>query len=467
MSIAEEPNKSGRPITDRTLRSRIFGLLWLYEQSDKITDGIRVRPFGEDGTITSWCKSNALKVSDRRVFTTPEMPDEIAVKLIQQALIDIELIDKIEDIRNSIERHRHIGRKKIINTCYGRVICDTRKFPWSRYGMSSYSDLLLLESRLNTAGYILISMLTGMRFHEVQRIPKGHRQNWVEQKVDLQEASRNFYFVVSTTSKMEATPTRYQWQTVPFVKYVLDAVERCNSRESSKDSPWLFNTRRANSLSISSINHMLKSYVQLHGIKFNDLLWDLASHQFRKKHARLMIRQGLGIMMLKDQLKHYDVEMTKGYGDLNLYAELQQEKFELSSEKYAELIGSQMPIIGGGAEVLAEMRKTFSGMIASDRDAFLRSLSKKALIEQMDDGLCMYRPAKAMCGGDKKNCRPADCNNSLIPAISLRRILKWRLHENERLIRYFQGDSQKIAHLHSRVEEISKLLIQIANVAGS
>ncbi|MOA25808.1 hypothetical protein D3C78_1465570 [compost metagenome] len=159
--------------------------------------------------------------------------------------------------------------------------------------------------------------------------------------------------------------------------------------------------------------------------------------------------------------------MTKGYGDLSLYTELQQEKFALSSEKYAELIGGQLPIIGGGADDLNEIRKVFSGMIASEKEEFLNDLPKKALIEQTDDGLCMYRPSKAMCGGDRSNCRPADCNNSVIPALSLKRTLKWRLTENSRLRTFFSKEPHKIAHLDDRIGELTKLLQQLESVGGT
>lgn len=85
-------------------------------------------------------------------------------------------------------------------------------------------------------------------------------------------------------------------------------------------------------------------------MEFDGEVWPVATHQFRKKFSRLMIRSGLGLVELQDQLKHFDIEMTKNYGDLNLYSELQQEKFTLSREKYDEIMLTQAPIIGGGAD---------------------------------------------------------------------------------------------------------------------
>ena len=103
-------------------------------------------------------------------------------------------------------------------------------------------------------------------------------------------------------------------------------------------------------------------------------------------------------------------------------------------------------------------------MTKKDRKVFLNSLPKKALIEQTDDGLCMYRPKKSLCGGDKRNCRPADCNNSIIPAVGVTRNLQWRKQENERMLLFFKNNPLKVAHLTSRVEEINKLLSQLNSV---
>lgn len=468
LSIAEKPNGSGSVLTDRTLRARTYGLSWLYEQSrsKKISDGLTVWPYGDCKSASEWAKSNAHRILDRRIFTTPDMPDSVAMQLIQKAVEDIKLSGLVEEVRRAQLSHKTIGRKMVVNTSHGKVLCDTRQFPWHKYGLASHWDLYALERRVQASGYILIALLTGMRFHEVVNIRKDN--SWLDKIVKVGACDIKFNFVVSTTTKLEGSPLRVEWQTVPFIEQVLDALKQCSRHSSTEHNPWLFSSREnGKRLGSSTIHSRLNEFAKLHNIHFNERPWALATHQFRKKHARIMIRQGLGILWLKDQLKHWDVEMTKGYGDLSLYTELQQEKFTLSSEKYAELVGSQLPIIGGGAEDLGQMRKVFSGMIASEREVFLNDLPRKALIEQTDDGLCMYRPSKAMCGGDRNNCRPADCNNSLIPAVSLRQTLKWRLSENARLKKFFVRDAHKVAHLDSRIGELTKLLQQIDSVGGT
>ncbi|MBH3455475.1 site-specific integrase [Pseudomonas monteilii] len=468
LSIAEKPNGSGGVLTDRTLRTRTLGLSWLYEQSKskKISDGLAIWPYGECESASEWSKSNAASVVDRKVFTTPDMPDSVAILLIQKAMEDIKLSGVVEEVKSAQASRKTIGRKMIISTSFGKVLCDTRRFPWHQYGLASHWDFYALERRVQVSGYILIALLSGMRFHEVVNIQK--EGSWVKKVINVEGFERSFFFVVSTTTKLESAPLRTQWQTVPFIEEVLEALKQCSRHGTSERSPWLFSSREGGRrLGSTSLHSWLNEFVKFHNIGFNGRLWTLATHQLRKKHARIMIRQGLGLLWLKDQLKHWDVEMTKGYGDLSLYTELQQEKFVLSSEKYAELVGSQLPVIGGGAEDINQMRKVFSGMIASEREDFLNDLPRKALIEQTDDGLCMYRPSKAMCGGDRSNCRPADCNNSVIPADSLRRTLMWRLNENVRLRKFFIKEPHKIVHLDSRIGELNKLLQQLENAGGT
>lgn len=73
----------------------------------------------------------------------------------------------------------------------------------------------------------------------------------------------------------------------------------------------------------------------------------------------------------------------------------------------------------------------------------------------------MYRPQKALCGGDKTACRPADCNNSVISADGMRRTLLWRKRENERLLTFFKSSLPKTSYLNSRNIEINKLIEQL------
>ena len=41
-------------LTNRTLRSRVYGLSWLYEQSSKLSDGLVFWPFGSSQSVSQW-----------------------------------------------------------------------------------------------------------------------------------------------------------------------------------------------------------------------------------------------------------------------------------------------------------------------------------------------------------------------------------------------------------------------------
>lgn len=464
--IAEIPNKSGKPVSDRTLASRVKGLSWLHEQSEKLSDGLKVWPFGEY-TETEWAKVHAQEVIQRGDRKTPDMPDSVAVSIVRHAMDDINQIGLVHSVRNALKRQAKTKHRKGAVTGPIQVKANIKHFSWIDFGFSSASEFKRLEVRINTACYILVAMFSGMRFHEIVHLKFGRKHNWLEKSIQVDHGIRNFYFLISKTNKLEPIPRQYLWQTVPFVREVLEVAEQCNAPRNLARNPFLFPSPRKNTrIASNTINSNLKKFIEFHEIKHNGKLWSLATHQFRKKFARIMIRQGMGLVELQDQLKHYDIEMTKGYGDLNLYAELQQEKFILSSEKYEELLAGTFPIIGGGAYEVMDIRKRFLGMTTFERNALLADLPKKALIEQTDDGLCMYRPDKAMCGGDRSNCRPADCNNSVMPATSLKRTLTWRKSENNRMLDFFAKQPMKAAHLLARNQEIDKLLIQLNDTGG-
>ncbi len=467
--VAESENKAGGLITDRTLKSRVYGLSWLYEQSGKLTDGLCAWPFGDSRSETEWAKDRAQKILPRKYQTTPDMPDSVAKKLILCAMDDLSIADKLQEIRAKRKEYkprRAISRKLLPSGEYKYSVKVINPFPWDRYGISSLHQVKTLESRLLVAGYILISMFSGMRFHEMAHIKVGRANNWSVRPVRVDGGVKNFNFLISNTNKLQHDATSYLWQTIPYVERVLEALELGLAHRYKRGNSFLFSSfhNTGERISRSAINDALKKYSEFHCVEFDGEIWTVATHQFRKKFSRFMIRSGLGLVALQDQLKHFDIEMTKVYGDINLYSELQQEKFTLSREKYDEIMLTQLPIIGGGAGEVEGYRKIFMGMAADDRERLLDDLSKKALIEQVDDGLCMFRSKKALCGGDSANCRPADCNNSIIPAEGMRRTLIWRKSENQRMRVFFAGQPLKVAYLDDRISEIDKLLSQMDNL---
>ncbi|MAI31028.1 tyrosine-type recombinase/integrase [Marinobacter sp. NFXS11] len=448
----------GRAITNRTLTSRSQGLDWLYEQSTKMRHGLRINPFRDFGSRTQWAASAAEIALGRKESSTREMPDSVAGELVACAIKDLQLADALVEMRRL--KAQYECREVTQDELPVRISGVFKEY--GVYDPGSPCTERKLASRLRAAAYVIVAIFTGMRISEVQEIRFGAENNWLVQKVDIDGGIKNLHFVVTHTRKLEPRPREYHWQTIPIVQEAIEALEKVSYPFFEKGNPYLFASPRSKySVSKTSLDFSLKAFARVHRIRHAGDIWPLASHQFRKKFARILVRQGLGLRALQDQLKHYDIEMTKVYGDPNLYAELQAEKFELSEELLEEFVGSQIPVIGGGAEELHALRKEFIGLAKKDRGAFLKSLPERALVEQTDDGLCFYRAKKALCGGDKSNCRPADCNNSWIPASGKKRTLIWRKQENERMVSFFKNQPLKVSFLRGRIEEIDKLLRQL------
>jgi len=453
--VAAEPVVGGGVITNRALRARVAGLNWLYEQSPKLEDGLRSNPFGDYGSAEGWAKACCQKVIPRGGSRTVEMPDEVAREIFSRALEDLSIANTLHLLSEARKCYKpqYFGAKKIL----------LNPFPWDRFGMINGLEVGRWEARLATACYIVIAMLTGMRWHEVVSLRTGKDEvNWREEEIIHDGLKKRLFFVISHTNKLQAKPVEYKWQTLPIANLAIKAAEVGLSRR-RKGGRFLFpsyhavGSRVSQSASATNFEHFIKR----HGITYRDEPWRLASHQFRKKFARIMIRQGLGLKALQDQLKHFDIEMTRVYGDINLYVELQREKFNVSAEQYQEIMRAQQKFVGGGAKEMSVLQKQFLGMTKNEQEKFLAELPKSALIEQLDDGLCMYRSMHALCGGEVAACRPADCNNALIPISGKKKSFQWRKMENVRLLNYFSGDRPKVAYLIARNEQLDKLLLQI------
>lgn len=450
-------------LSNAALGSRTKGLNWLFEQREKMPCGIKFDPWKNFKNASTWSDDTATKLIPRGVSRTPEMPDNIAAQLLQCALFEIANHDRYvvmaEELKTySLKYFQSTGSQHPLG------------FPWHDYGYQDYYSTKLHRSDLIASAYIIVSLLTGMRGHEVLSISSSMQKNWSEIEQNIDGVNVIFYFVNSQTSKLHPERVETAWQTVPIVRQALLALSRINAEYIERGSTRLFSSpwknsieRGGGSMRLTSINTRLCEFAKRHSITVDGEPYQISTHQFRKKFARILCRQGLGIKELQDQLKHFDVEMTRRYGEPNLYAELQQERFEVSKEIYEELLVNQIPVIGGGALEFEQAQKEFLGKTRIDREMFLDQLARSAVIDQVDDGLCMYNAKHALCGGEKVNCKPAHCLNSLIPLESAKKNLITRKRENERLLKIYVKQPLKIAHINSQLEMIDVLLTQASS----
>jgi len=460
---AELPNQNNpkADISSATLETRACGLYWVHAQRAKMSHGLYVNPW-EDITSKQWAANAAESISQGR---TREMPDEIARILVLKAMAVIQTAKSYVDAGDAYQAYR---------ACRGRYTPDN-PFNWKQFGFDTHFDWTAHPSHVTVAGYILIALFSGMRVNEIVSMQltypgQGNSQAlpcMFREDVEVDGLVRKCYFVRGYTKKLEKVPRLTQWQVAPIAHEAIEAIATVRAALMN-EKQYLFAARTSTSIARymyeNSINDGLQKFVERHDIRWNGELWPLATHQFRKKFARMLVRQGLGLRDIQDQMKHLDIEMTKRYGHMQLYQELQAERFALAKEQYDELLRGSTPIIGGGAEQVEALRAEFIGKTRDSQAEFLEKLSKTALIDAVDFGLCMYNPKRSQCGGNRHNCKPADCLNAVIPLDTALRHLEGRRARNEELLRVVKSPLSR-AHILEAQETTIRLLQQAESKA--
>jgi integrase len=434
------------------LRTRAEGLRWIYLQRNKVSDGLSVDPW-EGQSIETWAATASPNA--RAGGATKEMPDEVARALVQRAIMTCQACENYlkarDEYRQLTNRERH-------------------RFDWTKWGFKNRTQWAQCPARTTAAAYIIIAMFSGMRVNEVLAIRLHHVDPDSGRLVPCTEIAyvevdgmvRRCYFLHSKTKKLAPEPELTKWQVAPIVFQAVAAVIEVRKSLRTQDD-FLFASRSPRTrhlpISVVQLNWLLRQFVATEDIRWNRELWGVQSHQFRKKFARLLIRQGLGWREIQDQLKHIDIEMTKRYGSPDLHVDLHEERFLLSKERYEELLSGSLPIIGGGAGEIEALRVQFKGKTREDRERMLQTLSRNALIDAVDLGLCLYNAKRALCCGNRVDCKPAECLNSAVPLNTAIRLLRIRQSQNEHLLEVVKSPLTRI-HILRQQETTLKLLDQ-------
>ena len=451
---ANEPTKQ---VSAQTLTSRTAGLSWIFQQRKKIARGLGVNPWANE-TQNQWAeRTTKTKIGEKH---TVEMPDDVARQVVLHAIADIRNYDCYFKAAAAYKKFKKDGGKL--------------GFDWTSFGFSSHFEWSAFPSHITAAAYALIACFSGMRVHEVLNIRETYRDQLSGvllpyasvEDVESEGVVRQCYFIRSVTTKLEKVPKITRWQVAPIAIEAAKAVIAMRAQYRGS-SGFLFASRfvekQGMHMNTQAANEGLQSFAARHDIRWQGKIWHLKTHQFRKKFARMMVRQGLGIREIQDQLKHIDIEMTKIYGDMHLHDELRQEKFVLSREQYEELLRGSTPLIGGGADEMTELRHEFIGKTREDQEKMLDTLTNTALIDAVDFGFCLYNPKRAKCGGSAQNCKPADCVNSIIPLDTAVRHLEGRKRRNAQLLRALKSPLAK-AHILETQDATIRLLEQADRV---
>ncbi|MQT71425.1 hypothetical protein GHO43_25905, partial [Pseudomonas sp. FSL R10-0071] len=157
---------------------------WLYEQAAKLEDGLLFDPFAEYGSISQWSSKCCEVNMPRKGTVTVEIPDSVAKEIFNCALEDLAIADTLDKIEASYSVYK--PQKSVVNN---RTII-TNPFPWHKFGLESGHQVRSLQLQLVAAAYIVIAMLTGMRWHEMCDIKCGESSNWLELTIDYEGVER-------------------------------------------------------------------------------------------------------------------------------------------------------------------------------------------------------------------------------------------------------------------------------------
>lgn len=438
--VSELPGKVEK-ITNRTLTSRTRGIEWISLQGEKLSDQLSFSPWDDARSLGVWAKSNAEAVVPRGTLQTQPWSETLVEAMVRLALTVLASASELE-----------------------------RKCIQYRDGAKNHPSIRQHYVELRSAVGFLAMIFSGMRLTEVLMIPATLTESI--SVTEVRDGDRIFLgrFIHSTRSKSK-NHVEDAWVTIPVVHQAITALSNIDAILPVKYEYLIhaarFGAERDTSRRLGAKVFMtqLNQLAISHGVDLSEVDGCISSLDFRRTFSRLVTRKGLNPLELKAQLKHDDVSLTMQYGSPGLREHLVTEKHNFTRDQYAELLGGDARVIGGGAAEIKEMRIVFQGLTRGEKDGFLTQLPKEALVDQTELGLCFYRPHLALCGGRKIACRPDACKNSVIRVEEFSKTLNFRISENTRLARLFARQPAKRAHLKAQLALLNNLQRQIGEIS--
>jgi integrase len=329
--------------------------------------------------------------------------------------------------------------------------------PWR--GPIAYEEVPELARLLQTACYILIAYLSGMRDGEVKHLRRGCLAT---RRDNTGRAYR--WTVTSQAFKGEANPEGVEatWVVGEPVGRAVGVLERLQPshqhllfarlvssryfhRGSANDATSTPQTRRDLEAFVDWVN----TYCDANGL--TDLIplvagqrWHLTTRQFRRTLAWFIARRPGGVIAGAIAYRHHSVQLFEGYAGTSrsgFRAEVEAEQALERGERLLAMVeGYEHRRLGGPAAEearvrLEELRRHaygFAGTVVTDQ----RRL--QLIMRRHDPSVfpgrfvtCVFNPDKALClrpSGDRHgpvlpDCRPLDCRNV---ALTPSNLAAWR-----------------------------------------
>ncbi|MCX4776821.1 hypothetical protein [Streptomyces sp. NBC_01264] len=328
--------------------------------------------------------------------------------------------------------------------------------PW--HGPIEYADVEPLTRMLQTACYIVIAFLSGMRDSEVKHIKRGGVSAWRDEdghvvrrrltslafKGEAEQAGVEATWVISASAQ-RAVEVLQRLQ--PDGQDALFALLPPSHGYIAQGGRNEARTTSATNADLTAFTKWINGYCQKTGSDdtislVNGQDWKVTTSQFRRTLAWFIARRPGGVIAGALQFRHLCVQMFEGYAgtsESGFRDEVEAEDAIARGEKLGDLIVShEFHRLSGPAAAEAESRLAeferhvqFCGKVFNDAKRLQRHMNRHdPHIYPGDFVTCVHNPDRALCrrsdgrdGPSLPDCQPLRCRNV---ALSSDNILRMR-----------------------------------------
>ncbi|MEV0537631.1 hypothetical protein [Kitasatospora sp. NPDC050463] len=316
--------------------------------------------------------------------------------------------------------------------------------PWR--GPIEYDDVAHLTRMLQTACYVVIAFLSGMRDGELKHIKRGCVKVWRDQ--DGRVVRR---WLTSLAFKGEDDPAgvKATWVVSGPAQRAVEILERLQPARQSFLFALLPSSRNyhtqggqneartttATNEDLVAFREWINGYCRRTGRPDNVPLvnkqdWKVTTRQFRRTLAWFIARRPGGVIAGALQYRHLGVQMFEGYAgtsDSGFRDEVESEDAIARGEKLGDLIVShEFHHLSGPAAAEAESRLAtferhvqFDGKVINDEKRLRRHMDRHdPHIYPGQYVTCVHNPDRALCrrsdgkeGPSLPDCQPLRCRN--------------------------------------------------------
>lgn len=424
----KETPESKRTLSSSTLWHRFHAVETVYELSQYSGDSMPRHPWPDASAQHIAGGTGAGRDIGKK---TPLIPDQVFSKLFESAWEILQNADHLLDLRDEMEVVSAVSKQFSTFTVNSKKNQALEKLGWQDGHKKLNADIL----NIRTACYIVIASLSGCRNHELAFV-RGGKAYYSTLGAD----EERYWWMRSKSTKTDEGDT--QWMIPEAAVLAIKIMERWAAplqaslvreieeyravnpvdlriAEAEEHLGALFvgiDKRKGNlvrTLAVNRWNVTLKAFSVSCG-----LMWDLTSHQFRRKFANYAARSQFGdLRYLKEHFKHWSLDMTLGYAmnesqEMALYLEIEEELDDIKEDVVNHWFNDSEPLTGGYGKNIMNWRCRNENVILFKNHAqMIRSIAQSTSIRSnghawctADDNLCMGNDLeRTRCGNGCEN----------------------------------------------------------------